>query len=235
MVVDRGRWGETARWYPDVVAVGDTCCAWQVEFDRLGMAVRVRPREGVDLYQTATVESGERRADLLLSRSERSFYLALRVGAFTLLQGYASDLMMAARAALLWLSGARPGQVAAVWPFLGSVALAEARERGDRRESRWLWLYENHCADPVGARLHAFVALAFHEPRLRALMPYTSHWVLRFSRTPWPFSGSYPAIVPGRGPGRYIVHASGGRVFDETDETGALRLVLADLPDDRQP
>jgi len=32
-------------------------------------------------------------------------------------------------------------------------------------------------------------------------------------------------------PGRYVVHTSDGRVHDETDATGALRLVLAELPD----
>jgi hypothetical protein len=61
---------------------------------------------------------------------------------------------------------------------------AEARERGDHRESSWLWLYENHGADPVGTRLRALLALAFHEPRLRVLGSYTSHWTLCFSETP---------------------------------------------------
>jgi hypothetical protein len=121
---------------------------------------------------------------VLLSPWKRQFHLALRAGRSTLLQGYAADLATAAGAARLWLSGARPGEAAAAWPFLGSAALAEARERGDHRESRWLWLHENHCADPVATRLQAFVALAFHEPRLRVLRPYTSHWTLCFSKTP---------------------------------------------------
>ncbi|MEV6814780.1 DUF6193 family natural product biosynthesis protein [Micromonospora sp. NPDC051296] len=171
------------------------------------------------------------RADLLLSPWMRRFHLTLRVGRSTLLQGHAPDLAAAAEVTWRWLSGARPGQVAAVWPFLGSVAMAEARERGDRRESSWLWLYENHCGDPVGIRLRAFLALAFHEPRLRVLRPYTSHWTLRFSKKQdWPFSLDLPMVDPASAPDRYVVRARDGRAHDETDAAGALRLVLAELP-----
>ncbi|BCJ65657.1 hypothetical protein GCM10009779_03000 [Polymorphospora rubra] len=211
--------------------VGDAHLAWQAEFDRGEIPLRACPRESENAHRTATVGNGELCADLLLSPWERKFYLALRAGRSTLLQGHAADLAAAAGAARLWLSGARPGQVAAVWPFLGSVALAEARERGDRREASWLWLYENHGANPIGARLRAFVALAFHEPRLRALLPYTSHWTLRFStKQGWPFSLDLPVVDPAPTPDRYVVRTRDGRAHDETDAAGALRLVLADLP-----
>jgi hypothetical protein len=128
--------------------------------------------------------------------------------------------------------GRGPGQVASAWPFLGSVALAEARERGDHRESSWLWLYENHCADKVGFRLRSFVAIAFHEPRLRVLRPYTSHWALCFSRTPQrPFTRDHPTVHPQETPGRYVVRLRGGLVYNETDAAASLRHVLAELPD----
>ena len=232
-VVDaRADLGQAGRWYPEIVAVGGVCQAWQAEFDRQGTRLPVRQREGADPARAATVEHGELHADLLLSPWQRQFYLALRAGRTTLLQGYAPDLKTAASAAQLWLSGARPGQVAAAWPCLGSVALAEARERGDQREASWLWLYENHCGSPVAARLAAFLGFAFHEPRLRALRPYTSHWVLHFSSTPqWPFVQAAPAVAPADTPGRYVVHPHDGRAYDETDAAGALRLVFAEMPD----
>lgn len=225
-------WSQAAGWYPDVAAAGDASRAWQAEFDRQEVPLRARQREGVNPHRTATVGNGELHADLLLSPRKRRFLLALRAGRTTLLQGYAPDLATAADAARLWLSRTRPGQVAAAWPFLGSVALAEARERGDFRESRWLLLHENHCGDPVATRLSAFVALAFHQPQLRALLPYTSHWTLRFSRTPrWPYSGDHPTVAPVEAPGRYLVRTPDGRTYDETDAAGALALVLAKLPD----
>ncbi|MFC6021423.1 DUF6193 family natural product biosynthesis protein [Plantactinospora solaniradicis] len=228
----RGVWGEAGRWYPEVVAVGDARRAWQAEFDEMAAPLRTGTREGVDPHRTARVESGELRADLLLSPWERKFYLALRAGRSTLLQGYATDLSAAAAAARLWLSGVRPGQVAAAWPFLGSVALAEARERGDRRESSWLWLYEHHCARPLGIRLRAFLALASHEPRLRVLRPYTSHWTLCFSRTQeWPYSLDLPVVDPVTTPHRYVVRTRDGRASPETNAAGTLRLLLTELPD----
>jgi hypothetical protein len=142
-------WGEAARWYPDVVAVGAVHNAWQVEFDRLEMPFRVRPKDAAN-PRTATVDNGERHAYLILSPWERRFILGLRARGWVMLGGHAPDLTTAAG-----------------WPFLGSVALATARERGDHRESSWLSLRENHRGGPVAARLLAFVALAFHEPPAR--------------------------------------------------------------------
>lgn len=227
----RDDWSQAAGWYPDVAAAGDASRAWQAEFDRLGVPLRVRQQEGVDARR-ATVENGELRASLLLSPRKRLFRLALCTGRTRLLKGFAPDLATAADAARLWLSRTRPGHVAAVWPFLGSVALAEARERGDDRESSWLWLYENHCAELVASRLSAFVALAFHQPQLRALRPFTSHWTLRFSRTPrWPYNSDHPTVTPVEAPGKYLVGTRDGRTYDETDAADALSLVLAELPD----
>jgi hypothetical protein len=107
---------QVQRWYPDVVAAGDTRQAWQTEFDRLGLSFRVGLREGANPHRTASVENADRRADLLMSPWKRQFYLALRSDRYTLLQGFAADLATAADAATLWLSGIRPGQVAATAP-----------------------------------------------------------------------------------------------------------------------
>jgi hypothetical protein len=207
--------------------VGD---AWQAEFDRLGSLLRVLRREEPGAQRTAAVESGGLRADLTLRFGGVGYHLVLRRERTVLMRGRTADLAAAAGAAQLWLAGERAGEVARVWPFLGSVALAEAQERGDRREAEWLRLHENHCADPVADRLAAFVALAFHEPRLRALRPYLSVWSLGFSSTAqWPFGGSFPRVGPGTVAGRYVVRSPDGRIHDETDAAGALRLVLAGL------
>jgi hypothetical protein len=230
-MADPGLWGDAARWYPDVVAFGAAHGAWQAEFDRHGSLFRARPQESTN-PRIATVDNGEQNAYVILSPWERKFILSLRTERAVILGGHAPDLRIAADAAQAWLSGTQPSAVAAAWPFLGSVALAIARERGDHREASWLHLYENHCEDPVAARLQPFVALAFHEPRLRQLKPYTSHWTLRFSTTStWPYTGAYPAVAPTKTPGQYIVTTSDGRTYDETDAIGAFRLVLTEVPD----
>ncbi|MGA4728287.1 DUF6193 family natural product biosynthesis protein [Micromonospora taraxaci] len=63
---------------------------------------------------------------------------------------------------------------------------------------------------PQLLRLHSFISVAIREPRLRRLMPFTSHGVLGFSRiVGYPYSGDCPWVEPlGRcwlrcaGPGR---------------------------------
>ncbi|WP_306210436.1 DUF6193 family natural product biosynthesis protein [Actinoplanes sp. RD1] len=228
---DPESWGAAARWYPDVVAVGAAHDAWQAEFVRRGSLFQARPREPAN-PRTATVDNDQRSAYVILSAWERKFTLGLRTEQRVVLGGHAPDLAIAADAALAWLSGARPPAMATAWSFLGSVALAKARECGDQREASWLHLHENHRADPVAARLQPFVALAFHEPRLRRLRPYTSHGTLRFSTTStWPYTGAHPAVAPTKTPGRYIVTTGSGRTCDETDAVGALRLVLTEVPD----
>ncbi len=230
-MADLGLWGEAAGWYPDIVACGAAHDAWQVEFDRHGSLIRAQPRESAN-PRTAIAVNGERNAYLVLSPWERKFILSLRTERAVMLGGHTPDMAIVADAAQAWLSGARPSVVAAAWPFLGSVALASARERGDHREASWLHLYENHREDRVAARLQPFVSLAFQEPRLRRLTPYTSVWTLHFSTTStWPYTGAHPAVVPTETPGRYIVASSDRRRRDETDAVGALRLVLNAVPD----
>jgi hypothetical protein len=227
-------WGEVAQWYPDVMAAGDSAYrAWQIEFDRRGLPYRVLPGSVEKWYLDAVIEHGNRKADLVLGHDQRRFRLKLRDDKSGLLYGFAADLATAAGAAGQWLSGARPGEVAAAWPFLGSVALAEARERGDRREARWLSLYENHLQDKRATRLREFVALAFYEPSLRRLWPLGSHWALSFSeRGGWPASLDHPVVVPALTPAprRYLVQTRDHRLLGESDAAGALRLLLAAMP-----
>jgi hypothetical protein len=76
------------------------------------------------------------------------------------------------------------------------------------------------------------LVLAFHEPRLRVLHPYTSHATLCFSRTSqWPFTREHPTVDPAKIPGRYVVRTRAARVYDESDAADALRQVLAELLD----
>jgi hypothetical protein len=219
------------RWYPDIVAASGACRAWQAEFDRLGAAIEVRPRYDHDSDRYVSVgDLAGQHAELSLRRAQHVFRLGLYRGDTFLLRGFAPDLATAARAARPWVDGARPAEVAAAFPFLGSAALAEARERGDARETAWLDLYENHMDNPIWLPSGPFVALAFHEPRLRALRPYTSHSNLCFSTTErYPFTGNHPVVAPTRTPGRFVVHTRDSRDFDETDAAGALRIVLAEL------
>jgi hypothetical protein len=237
-------WPETSVWYPDVAAIGDASRAWQAELDRLGSPHRVRRSGGGNASNIAQVGDGrEHWAGLTLSPWERQFRLHLHAGEKpwpAQLEGNAPDLAAAAVAAHLWLERVPWGELALACPFLGSVALAEAKERGDEREHSWLELSENPMASKVAARLAPFIALAIREPRLRVLRPYTSVWTLTFSSSPtWPFTGTHPDVTPveqsppaaigGPVPDGYVVHHRGRS--REVDAPGALAFVLAELED----
>ncbi|GHJ47955.1 hypothetical protein Cs7R123_52970 [Catellatospora sp. TT07R-123] len=218
--------------YPEIAAVGGLLRALDAEFERLGVAPRARPNlePAQAAERSVTVGDGERHTKVLLGWREPRIWVSIRTGRLVWAQGFAPDLAVAADTAARWLGGARAVEVAAVWPYLGSVRLVEARERGDVVEAAWLSLHDNHMDDVVRARLHPFLALAFQEPRLRRLRPFTSHWTLCFSRTvTYPWSRDCPSVDPLLEPGTYRVLAADGRELGVADAAGCLALVLAEL------
>jgi hypothetical protein len=216
--------------YPEIVSAGGLVSALDAHFDRLGVALRGRAHPDPDIVErVATVGDGERHTKVTLVWRERKFWVSVQARQRMLAQGFAPDLAVVADTAARWQGGADAAEVAAVWQYLGSVQLAGARERGDAVEAAWLSLYENHTGNAVHARLHAFVALAFYELRLRRLRPYTSHWMLVFSRSPtFPWSRDCPSVDPLE-PGSYRVRTADGRELGVADATGSLALVLAAL------
>jgi hypothetical protein len=218
--------------YPDVAEVGTLTLALQEEFARQGRTHHVVPyAEPPNSHRTARVQIGDRQAEAVLDPWRRQFVTELRDETRMVASGATQHLADAAVAMDRWVSGARASQVAAECPFLGSVELAEARERGDKRAANWLLYYEDPHDDPVLRKLRAFVVLAFHESRLRELWPYTSVWSLHFSTTPYPYSRDCPAVTPGPRPDWYVVGTPDHRVHEATDAPDTLRLVLAGLPD----
>jgi len=58
---------------------------------------------------------------------------------------------------------------------------------GARIEAQWQYLLEDAETAPWPGQ-KPLTEAAYAVPRLRALYPYTSHWELRFSSTPPPFT-----------------------------------------------
>jgi hypothetical protein len=80
-------------------------------------------------WRGAVVDGGGRSADALLVTHRRQVIMRLNEGERRMAAGYAPDLTSVLPVMHRWQSGARLREVAADWPFLGSVAMAEARER----------------------------------------------------------------------------------------------------------
>jgi hypothetical protein len=180
--MDNGDWGEEARLHPGIVRVGGLARALQPELDRASSPHRAVPdATAVRNWRTAVIEDGERCARVYADWREPRFVISLREGKVYAARAVAADLISTADVVHRWVSGARCSEIAAAWPILGSVELHRARERGDTLEYQWRRLYENPSRQAHWLLLNPFVALAFHEPRLRVLTPWTSMWTLCFS------------------------------------------------------
>ncbi|MEO3746302.1 DUF6193 family natural product biosynthesis protein [Plantactinospora sp. B5E13] len=179
----------------------------------------------------ARVEDNQWCTNVLMARLERSFSVNFWARGVLMARGSTGDLSEVAGAAATWRSGVRVRDLGAAWAYVRFGPLAEAHERGEAAEFTWRRYAENAHQAPQLTRLASFVNLAIQEPRMRALMPFTSHWRLGFSRTVgYPYSGDCPWVIP-LDDGRYQVRAADGREWGIGDATASLNLVLAALDD----
>ncbi|SCL44506.1 hypothetical protein GA0070606_0323 [Micromonospora citrea] len=228
----RGRAGPDPVPYPDIARAGDLRRALQGQFDAAGLACRARHVSSPGWrHVAARVVGVERDADVVTGIGERAFCLRLRARGVGMARGTTVELSGVAAAMHAWQSGVRLRQLVSAWPFLRTDGFAEAYERGDAEAigHRWRQYHEDPSQARQLTRLRPFVAHAFREPRLRALLPYTSHRTLRFSRTvSLPYSDDCPFVEPLRD-GRYLVRAADGRELGTADAAGGVALVLAAL------
>jgi Family of unknown function (DUF6193) len=218
--------------YPDVARVGDLPRALQAEFDTAGVAARAQHvPEPSWRYVGAQVSDAERKADVVMGIRERVFCLQFWARGVCMASGTTDDFPAAAAAMHAWQSGTRVRQLVSTWPFLGTDGFAEAYERGDADaiDYRWRQYLDNPHREPHLAQLHPFIAMAFRESRLRALLPLTSHEVLGFSRTVgYPYSGDCPWIAA-LDDGRYLVETAEGRALGTADAAGSVALAVTAL------
>jgi Family of unknown function (DUF6193) len=117
-----------------------------------------------------------------------------------LISGGTTDLRELVRAAAMWRTGAALAEIRRACPWIEVSELAFAHERGPADAVAVQWEHVRaQMREPMGDQpfeLGIRVAdAAYAEPRLRRLFPYTSHWVLCFSRcTGSPFTYDVPCI-----------------------------------------
>lgn len=217
-----------AELYPDVAPAGDLRSALQARCDA---PVHHVPSPGWR-HVGAEVRNGERKADVVMGNTERVFTVQFWLRGVRMASGATDDLSAVAGALDGWHDGLRVGPLVEAWPFVSTHGFAEAFERGDAEaiEHRWQSIYRNTSNASQLTRVHPFITLAFQQPRLRELLPYTSHWNLHFSRTvTYPYSPEFPTVVP-LDDGRYRVVGADRRELGTADAAGAVALVVAALP-----
>ena len=226
--MDDGDRGDEARPDPKIVRVGGLANALQSELDQAGSPYRAVPSaSAVRNSRTAVVESGERCVRVFVDDRQPGFIVSLKEGNAAVVRGVAPDLVSTADVVHNWVSGARGSEMAAVWPFLGSVELHRAREHGETVEFQWRHLYENPGRQDHWLLLHPFVALAFHEPRLRVLLPWTAMWTLCFSDSTR--NKLAPSVEPVRHEKEIFVVKAYREEIGRATAAGSLALVLSTL------
>lgn len=110
-------------------------------------------------------------------------------------------------------------------PFVEFSPWPEACERGEVVEYARQRYVSNPQQAPQLTALHSFLAAAIHEPRLRALYPFTSMGKLGLRPTVRP-EGSIGLSVQPLGDGRYRVRGPGSREVGVADAAGSVELAL---------
>ncbi|WP_157433203.1 DUF6193 family natural product biosynthesis protein [Actinomadura rifamycini] len=79
----------------------------------------------------------------------------------------------------------------------------------------------------------ALIEVAYAEPKIRRLYPYTSHWALCFSATPYPFTRSFVTLIASRD-GGYTVRKrlNGPELARVATPAEAVAMAVARLPKD---
>ncbi|MFF4870391.1 DUF6193 family natural product biosynthesis protein [Streptomyces sp. NPDC000961] len=225
--------------YPDLVSAGGFAGALEAVAADLGLSLGGVLVDASDPLRSAGVEStvADRKACWIgLGSEERWFFFSGWSRGVQLVSGATRDL--GARALEAWRKGLSLAEIREVSPFVEVGELAEAHEKGPAEAVALTWrrLVEGlrQESDRLGfaARMLQVAELAHTEPRLRRLLPFSSHWSLHFStRTGYPYPRDVPFVVP-LSDGGFRVHGpSRGTVLGEADTAEqAVALVVSGLP-----
>jgi Family of unknown function (DUF6193) len=255
------------RLYPDIAAHGSLAVAVRDLAATHGLdlgSVRPAPEPGWVLCG-AVLESAAGKVSLLLGSEDRVVMVTCWRRGVALASGSAPELLPVARAAEAFLRGDSLADLRDHHTFMRVRDLAFAFDAGTEVEAMWQ-LMMAHLEFPMPshphgegydatarrmwreyvdreARIRRMALAAAEQPALRMLFPFTSHWVLCFSRcTGYPYTWDLPKIEPA-GAGSYRVwdggtnpNLSGGRLLaDGVDVREAVAAVVAALPDNCGP
>ncbi|MET9591862.1 DUF6193 family natural product biosynthesis protein [Streptomyces sp. NPDC006516] len=204
--------------YPDVTARGSLAAALRAEANgRLDAVPVMSP--GVDPLLRAIVPSGLlHREELEITGWSRERRWSVR-GAdsfqgLALIDGETHDLAAVARASGAWHDGASLEDIRRVAPFVHLTGRFDVPDNDPERLARSEWQHlrqeaaeREEAAGPANHR--ALVEAAYAEPALRALYPFTSHWVLRFATSTRPRLTAAGVSVSATSDGMYGVGTGG--------------------------
>lgn len=230
-----------SEFYPDVVEAGGLAAALEQSAADLRVPLVLVPgREGTpESVGIATAAPGRLPLVVFPRADARGFHLIGRAREVDIVTGEARELRDVVEAGAAWAAGTPVSRMRQALPFLLYDPIAEAHERGPAAAvaAQWDRLKEKAADTPGFPEFGRVVELAYAEPRLRQLFPFTSHWTVAFSScTGRPYHDEV-AIAPQPGGGPYLVlrHPNTGVLGEVSTAAEAVALALAHLPESVGP
>jgi hypothetical protein len=164
---------------------------------------------------------------------ERRWWIQGSANNGILVSGTTPDLRQLPAVVHGWAEGAALDDIAQAAPFDVLTGRFEVPD-GDPASviaSEWQWLLKD-AKESDWPEYEALIEAAHAEPKLRKLYPYTSHWALSFSATPYPFTPSFATLLASRG-GAYTVSEwwNGATLAQVATPAEAISMAIDRLPE----
>jgi hypothetical protein len=225
--------------YPDVAASGSLATRLQAVAADQGLSLSVAPTASDPLRHASVPSLVSHRQPLIVAawHFERRWWISGEANNGLLVSGATDDLSDVPAVGHAWATGATLDKIDRVASFdlltgrlevpdgnpAGVIASEWQRMLKDALRSRW-------------PEYQALIEAAYAEPRLRRLYPYTSHWALSFSATPYPFTPSFATLEASRG-GDYTIRErwNGPALTQVPTPAEAISIAVARLPERLHP
>jgi hypothetical protein len=225
--------------YPELDAVGGLSNALNAEFSKLGSCLKSLATNSVAAMPSSYswVERGKKFSQVYLAATEKLYLPDFWKEGVCLAHGQTPNVVDLAQALDWWLCKELSLQeLVGAFPFIDPTAEAAVFEEGREIEFMWRRLQ----TDESRTELKAFVDVAIRDELLSRLFPFTSLFMLCFSRcTGYPYTYYTPTVTPLErsvlGEWAYEVRLPGNTVVGRGSATEALAMVKANLPPGIQP
>ncbi|MCX4821473.1 DUF6193 family natural product biosynthesis protein [Streptomyces sp. NBC_01142] len=168
---------------------------------------------------------------------ERRWWMSGSANNGILVSGVTDDLNHVPAVVHAWAEGASLSEIdqAASFDLLTGRFEVPDGNHSDVIASEWQFMLKDaqHSDWP---EYQALVEAAYSEPKLSKLYPYTSHWALSFSATPYPFAPSFASLAASRG-GDYTIREwwNGPALTQVPTPAEAISIAVDRLPEGLDP
>lgn len=194
--------------YPEVAAQGSLAAALQAAAADQGFSLTMVVTQS-DPLRHATIASVLPHREALFVAAwhfERKWWVSGAANNGLLINGTTPHLHQLPKVVLGWAAGTGLDEIAQVVDFDVLTGRFEVPDGNpaDVIAAEWQYLLKD-AQESDWPEYQVLIEAAYAEPRLRELYPYTSHYALSFSATPYPFTPSFATLVAPRGGGDYTV------------------------------